>query len=253
MKLQRIQKIEEYIKQHGSLSLDELCREFEVSKNTIRRDIQELEARQIVNKVYGGVTFNAKDALIPLAQRQITLKAEKMRIAAKAAELAQDGDILVIDAGSTTAHTVDYLSRRKHLTVITNSVPVLNAALRHDFFHVIVTGGDLLRPTYSLVGPEAVAALKKLHANTVFLAATSVSLTHGLTNSSTMEVELKKTMMDVSQQVVLLVDHTKLETVSLVTFAALKDVDVLVTDHTPPPEYFEYGAQHGVEIVVAEA
>ena len=127
MKLQRIQKIEEYIKQHGSLSLDELCREFEVSKNTIRRDIQELEARQIVNKVYGGVTFNAKDALIPLAQRQITLKAEKMRIAAKAAELAQDGDILVIDAGSTTAHTVDYLSRRKHLTVITNSVPVLNA------------------------------------------------------------------------------------------------------------------------------
>jgi DeoR family myo-inositol catabolism operon transcriptional repressor len=85
----------------------------------------------------------------------------------------------------------------------------------------------------------------------VFLAATSVSLTKGITNSSTIEIEIKKTMMDVSEQIILLVDHTKFDTVSLVTFAELKDIDILITDSTPPPNYFHYCAEHNVKIIVA--
>lgn len=251
MKLQRIQKIEEYIKSHGSASLDDLCEKFEVSKNTVRRYINELEARRVVKKVYGGVVLHDEESPIPLSKRQMTKQAEKPRIAQKAAEFVNDGDIIVIDAGSTTVHVVEHLKDKHNITIITNSVPVLNTALTYEQLHLIVTGGDLLRPTNSFVGQDAIMMLKKLNAKTVFLAATGVSLTKGITNSSTIETEIKKMMMDISEQIILLVDCTKFDLVSLVTFADLKDIDVLITDQAPPPSYFQYCAEHDVEIIVA--
>ena len=251
LKLQRIGKIEEYIKEHGSVSLDDLCKHFSVSKNTIRRDINELEARQIVRKVYGGVVLNDEESPIPLSQRQMTMKTEKTIIAEKAAKFVNDGDVIIIDAGSTTVHMVDYLRNKHNITIITNSVPVLNATFAYDQIHVIATGGDLLRSTNSLVGSEAISTLKKFNANTVFLAATSISLAKGITNSSIFESELKRTMIGVSERVVLLVDHTKFDAVSLVTFAELQDIDVLVTDEAPSSKYFQYCQEHDVEVVVA--
>jgi DeoR family transcriptional regulator, myo-inositol catabolism operon repressor len=252
LKLQRIQRIEEYLKKAGSASLDDLCQQFGLSKNTIRRYLNELEARSVVKKVYGGVVLNGKESPIPLAQRQLTMHAEKAAIARKAAEFVKDGDIIIIDAGSTTAQIVEHLKDRANITIITNSIPVINAALGYDQLHVIVTGGDLLRPTNSFVGWDAIAMLKKFNAKTVFLAATGVSLAKGITNSSTIETAIKKTMIEVSAQVILLVDHTKFDTVSLVTFAELKDLDTLITDTPPPPEYSAYCAEHGVNIMVAE-
>jgi DeoR family myo-inositol catabolism operon transcriptional repressor len=251
LKLQRIQHIEGYIKKYGSVSLDELCQRFEVSKNTIRRDLQELEARRLIKKVYGGVMLNNAEAPIPLSQRQMTMTAEKTAIARKAAEFVHDGDIIVIDAGSTTVHLVESIKDRHNITIITNSVPVLNAALGYEHCHLIVTGGDLLRPTNSFVGQDAVSLLKKLNAKTVFLAATGVSLNKGITNSSTIETEIKKTMIDVSAQRILLVDHTKFDTISLVTFADLKDLHIVITDQLPPPQYIQYCAQCRVEVIVA--
>lgn len=252
LKLHRIQRIEDYLKKAGSASVDDLCQQFDLSKNTIRRYLNELEARAVVKKVYGGVVLNGKEAPIPLAERQLTMHAEKMTIARKAAEFVHDGDIIVIDAGSTTAQLVEFLKDKSNITIITNSVPVINAALGDDHLHVIVTGGDLLRPTNSFVGGDAIAMLKKFNANTVFLAATGVSLTKGITNSSTIETAIKKTMIEVSAQVILLVDHTKFDTVSLVTFAELKEIDRLITDTPPQPEYLAYCAEHGVSITVAE-
>ena len=251
MKLQRIQKIEEYVKKHGSASLDDLCERFDVSKNTIRRYINELEERRIVKKVYGGVILNNKEASIPLSQRQLTKQAEKAAIAEKASEFVDDGDIIVIDAGSTTVRVVGHLKNKRNITIITNSIPVINATLTYEQFHVIVTGGDLLRPTNSFVGQNAVSMLRKLNANTLFLAATGVSLSKGITNSSTIETEIKKAMIEVSEQVILLVDNTKFDTVSLITFSDLKDIDVLITDQAPPPNYLQYCASHNVEVIVA--
>ena len=251
MKLQRRQKIEEYVKKYGSVSLDDLCQQFEVSKNTIRRDLNELEARRIIKKVYGGVVLNNGEAPSPLSQRQMTMQAEKAIIAEKAATFVKDGDIVVIDAGSTTARIVEYLKNKRNLTIITNSVPVLTAALAYEQLQVIVTGGDLLRSTNSLVGMEALTTLKKLNANIGFLAATGVSLTKGITNSSTMELEIKRMMIEVSERIMLLVDHSKFDTVSLVAVADLQDIDIIVTDATPPASYVQYCAEHDVKIIIA--
>lgn len=253
MKLQRIREIQEHLKKHGAVSLDDLCQRFAVSKNTIRRDINELEARQIIRKVYGGVVLNDEETTIPsIAQREITMHAEKVRIAKKAAEFVNDGDIVVIDSGSTVVHTIEHLTGKQYLTLITNSVPALNATLAYDQFHVIATGGDLYHPTDSFIGLDAIAMLKKLNANTLFLAATGISLTKGVTNSSTIESEIKKAMIQVSEQIILLVDHTKFDVVSLMTFAELNDIDILVTDMLPPQEYCQYFETHNVKLVIAD-
>ena len=100
VKLQRIQHIEDYLKTHGSASVDELCRHFEVSKNTIRRDLNELEAQGTAKKVYGGVVWNDEHVSIPsIAQRKITMHEAKSRIARQAAELVRDNDIIILDSG----------------------------------------------------------------------------------------------------------------------------------------------------------
>lgn len=253
MKLHRLQQLETYIKKQGSVSLEQLCQHFDVSKNTIRRDIQTLEARRVVKKVYGGVVANSEDAPIPLSQRQLTMKSEKAAIAAKAAEFVRDGDIIVVDAGSTTMHLVEYLKAKRRITLITNSIPAITAAAGNDQLHVIVTGGDLLQATNSLVGQDAIAMLKRLNAHAAFIAATSVSLEKGVTNSSLIETDIKKAMMDISSRRMLLVDHSKFDTVSLVKFADLREFDALITDAPPPSEYRLYCEKYGVQELVADA
>jgi DeoR family myo-inositol catabolism operon transcriptional repressor len=145
---------------------------------------------------------------------------------------------------------IEHLTDRQNLTIITNSIPVIDVTLAYQQFHVIVTGGDLYHPTASFVGIEAMSWLKRLNAGTVFLAATGISLTKGITNYSTIEAEMKKVMMEISERVVLLADHSKFDVVSLMRFADLKDIDVLITDAAPPTEYERYCAEHQVEMVV---
>lgn len=253
LKLQRIQQIETYLRQHGSVRLDDLCRQFDVSKNTIRRDIEDLEARQIIKKVYGGVVLNDEAAPIPLSKREATLASEKALIAAAAANFVQDGDIIALDAGSTTMRVIDYLRDKRRVTVITNSVPVITAAAGQNHLHIIVTGGDVLRSTNSLVGQDAIAMLKKLNAHTAFIAATSVSLEKGVTNSSLIETDVKKAMMEISARRILLIDHTKFNTVSLVKFAEISDFHVIITDAAPPQEYADFCRARGVTLVAADA
>lgn len=253
VKLQRIQQIEGYLKREGSATLDELCRHFDVSKNTIRRDLRGLEERGVVKKVYGGVVWNEENVIIPsIAQREITMHEAKARIARKAAEQVRDNDIIVLDSGTTVVQMIQHLTDRQNLTIITNSVPAVNAALAYPQFHVIVTGGDLYHPTASFVGIEAMSWLKRLNAGTLFLAVTGISLTKGITNYSTIEAEMKKVMMEISERVVVLADHAKFDVVSLMRFAELRDVDALITDSAPPEAYSRYCGDHNVEMLIAE-
>lgn len=252
VKLQRIQHIEEYLKIRGSSSLDELCQHFEVSKNTIRRDLTELEAKGLVKKVYGGVIWNEESRIIPsIAQREITMHEAKSAIARKAAEFVSDNDIIVLDSGTTVVQMLGHLTTRQNLTIITNSIPVLDVALAYPQFHVIVTGGDLYHPTASFVGMEALSWLRRLNASTLFLAATGVSLNKGITNYSTIEAEMKKAMIEISERVALLVDHTKFNVVSLMAFADLKNIDVIITDMPLPDEYAACCIDHGIEVIIA--
>ena len=252
MRSQRIEKIEQYIEEHKTVKMDKLCEVFGVSKNTIRRDINEIVKKGNVEKIYGGVSFRANGRLIPFEERNIKEAPGKQRIASKAAELVEDGDIIFIDSGTTTKHMINDIKNRKDLTIITNSLQIIVDALPFENIEVISLSGRINRKTLSFTGQSALEVLQSYNISKAFMAATGVSIEHGVTNSSPLEYDLKSGVVQRSQEVYLLVDNSKFDTVSLMTYCKLDQINVLVTDKKPKKEFEAFFNNNNHKILIAD-
>jgi DeoR family myo-inositol catabolism operon transcriptional repressor len=250
IKEKRIKKIQDYVLEHQSASLDELVDAFDVSKNTIRRDVQELVDRGELKKVYGGVSSIHKK-LESFQERSIRNQGQKELIAKKAASFVEDGDFIFIDSGTTTIEMFEYL-KEKHLTIFTNNIDLIVSALPHEKINVISIGGMLERKTSSFVSPQNMDLLKDYNIKKAFMASTGISLSNGVTNASPLESELKKTIVSRSSEVYLLVDHDKFDKYGLMTYCSLDDIDYLVTDQVPNDTYQEYAKNHNIQLVLAD-
>lgn len=254
IKDKRINKIEEYIKEHKSVSLDELMEVFKVSKNTIRRDVQELVERDEFKKVYGGVAVKDEDRtakLEPFQDRQVRHQKEKKIIAKAAAQFITDGDIIFIDSGTTTIELVEYL-KEKNVTVLTNNLNFILRALPFENLSIISTGGLLERKTNSFGSIKYIDFLNAYNIKKAFMASTGVSLTNGVTNASPLESELKTAVVNRSIESYLLVDHDKFDKYGLMTYCTLDNIDYLITDQMPNQTYKEYIESNGIKLVLAE-
>lgn len=254
IKDKRINKIEEYIKEHKSVSLDELMEVFKVSKNTIRRDVQELVERDEFKKVYGGVAVKDEDQtakLEPFQDRQVRHQKEKKIIAKAAAQFINDGDIIFIDSGTTTIELIEYL-KGKNVTVLTNNLDFILRALPFENLSVISTGGLLERKTNSFGSIKYIDFLNAYNIKKAFMASTGVSLTNGVTNASPLESELKTAVVNRSIESYLLIDHNKFDKYGLMTYCTLDNIDYLITDQMPSQTYKEYIEANGIKLVLAE-
>ena len=254
MKINRINNIQDLLEKETSLSINDLCDRFQVSKNTIRRDIAELEKRGIINKVYGGITLknDTPAAPEPFAAREIRNTLQKQAIAKLAATLVHDGDVIYIDSGTTTMHMIPYLAERKHLTIVTASVYVINAAAAYKDFNVIATGGSLYMPSKAFVGPSVLNCLHGYNLSKIFLASTGLSIESGATNASPLENEIKRCLMQKASQKFLLVDVSKIDKASLMTYCQLSELDAVIMDKQPPQKYAEYFTQHNVKLMIGD-
>lgn len=249
--IKRRSSIIEYLRLQRSATLEELCNRFSVSINTIRRDIDELEQDGFLRKVYGGVVLDEKKQVIPLNVRAKAFLEEKARIGQAASRLVKDNDVIIIDSGSTTYHIIKCL-KDKNVTVITNSVNVLDEAMPYSNIKLILAGGTLEREINSFIGKEVVDTLNKFNANISFIAATGISISKGITNSSIFEADIKRAIIDSSAKRVLLVDHTKFDLVSLVSFAGFEDIDIIITDKPVSEHYREYFEKNNIELIVID-
>lgn len=243
MKINRINEIEKYTRQLEHVSLDRLCDVFQVSKNTIRRDISELAKKGIIKKVYGGITINQKNAVEsrePFESREIKNQAEKKQIAKLASDLVDDDNVIFIDSGTTTKHMIPFLATKKNITIITSNIHAIIAAIPYPNLNVISTGGVLYRETNSLTGNEVTTFLRSYNVEKAFLASTGVSLAKGVTNISPLESEIKRYLIENSATTALLVDHTKINVASLMTYCRLEDFNYFITDIFPPNEYVDF-------------
>ena len=220
MKADRINKIHELIRERQIISLDELCEIFSVSKNTIRRDIAELDDQGIIEKVYGGIILKNSDTNSPepFAAREIRNVAEKKIVAQLAAAQIHDGEVIYIDSGTTTMHLLPHLINKQQLTIVTANIYVINYATRYNNLNVIATGGYVYPPSNALVGPGVIASIKVYNFSKVFLASTGISIEHGATNASPLECEIKQRLVQKNCPNFLLVDNSKLEVASLMTY-----------------------------------
>ena len=252
MKVERIHQIYELLRERKRISLDELCENFGVSKNTIRRDIAELEENGLIRKVYGGIVLKEADimSLEPFAAREIRNIDEKKKIAAVAAQEVNDGEVIYIDSGTTTMHLLPHLAEKNFLTIVTASVYALELATRYGNLNVIATGGNLQPPIKALVGPSVLECIRNYNFSKIFLASTGITIEHGATNASPLECEVKRELVQKSCPKYLLVDNSKFDVASLMTYSELTDIDHVVTDKAPPEKYLEYFKQKGINLIL---
>ena len=252
MKIDRRRKIHETLKERHNISINELCDMFGVSKNTIRRDIADLEEKGIIEKVYGGIVLaeTPEDTPEPFAFREARNLAAKKIIGRLAAALVSDGDVIYIDSGTTTMHMVPYLLEKQGLTSVTASVHVINMAASYNRLNVISTGGTFYAPSMAFVGPQAIECLHRYNVTKAFLASTGISLEHGATNTSPLECEIKQCVMSKACPHFLLADSSKFDHATLMSYCALKDLDSIVTNEMPPAAYVRHAAENNVQLIV---
>ena len=242
--------ITERIKATGQVVVSSLSAEFAVSEETIRRDLESLERDGIAVRIYGGAVLAGNDRVAPpYSIRKNTNVEPKVAIAQRLAGLLKDGDTLMVDESSTSAYAVRAIRHLKNITLITNSVELLREMTGQDTWHIISTGGSLKPDVLALVGPHTMRTVASYHVRYAVLSCRGINESLGLADSDDEVVAVKQAMMRSCDKVLLLADHRKLDRPGLVSLGSLRDVDTLVTDAAPTPEWQKKLATAGVEVV----
>lgn len=252
MRERRIEEMENYIINNKSVSLDRLCEVFGVSKNTIRRDINEIIARGKVKKVYGGVSVHHENVPPPFEKRANQNLDVKRAIGRAAAQFVEDGSIIYIDSGTTTCHLVDYLKDKRELTILTHSLDVITRAIPYPGLNVICLSGALNRETLSFTGHSTLDVLANYNVNKAFMAANGITVSNGATQSTSWEFEIKRSVIARSSENILMVESRKFDVVSLLTYCPLDGFDVIITEKAPSREFQEVFSESGGHLVLAK-
>jgi DeoR/GlpR family transcriptional regulator of sugar metabolism len=217
------------LRTRGRVLATDLTAELDVSSDTIRRDLRELDAAGLVRRVHGGALPRHGDAS-PFANRVRRAPQAKASIARHAAEIVRDGDVVVLDGGTTTLELARALRDDLHATVITTSPPIALALADHPGLEVTVIGGTLRRSSLVTVGASATEALGNVRADVVFLGVCGLHPEIGVTTNDIEERHVKAAMIDGAAEVVALADHDKLGTAMPIVVAPMRAVTQLVTD-----------------------
>jgi DeoR/GlpR family transcriptional regulator of sugar metabolism len=245
---ERTKEILRVIQKEKEVTVSRLSERFGVSEVTIRKDLFELEHQGLILRTHGGaMAITEKNAPHYFARIRIETE-EKEKIAKAAAELIRDGDSVLVDAGST-ALAVARLLKPKHISIVTNSIPV--CAELHDFNGTLsMTSGEMLKGTLALTGPDTEAYLDKVQVDKLILGASGFRPDLGFTTSSAILAAVKKKMIRASQTVILVVDHTKFTSNKLAHFADFRDIDIVVTSRLIPEEALNVLREHNVQVVL---
>jgi DeoR family fructose operon transcriptional repressor len=237
------------------VSVADLASRFDVTTETIRRDLDSLDKRGILRRVHGGAVVAENVALLETAvtEREPAFVAQKTKIAEAALQyLPAPGSTVIFDAGTTIARLASSMSPGSVRTVVTNSVPVAaQLAAANGGTQVHLLGGRVRGITQATVGGEAVAALRRLRCDVAFLGANGVTGRHGFSTPDPDEAAVKEAMVASARRVVVLADSSKIGSELLVTFAPLSAVDVLVTDAGISANDRAELTGAGIEVVVA--
>jgi DeoR family fructose operon transcriptional repressor len=220
-----------FINNHKSAKVNQLTAKFNISGSTVRRDLEKLEEQDLISRTHGGAVAKEGNAIEPsFMEKENENDSCKVVIAKKAAKLVNNGDTIILDAGTTTTKLAKQLNRFEDLTIVTNAI---NIALKLvDTAHeIIIPGGNLKKRTLALVGPATEDYLAGLHADKVFLGANGVDLEAGITTPDLVEANVKKRMADKAKEVIVLADYSKFNAITLVKVLEIEQVDKLVTDN----------------------
>jgi DeoR/GlpR family transcriptional regulator of sugar metabolism len=254
---ERLQLMTELVRTRRKVHVDELAEEFNISPSSIRLDLTELESRGLLKRTHGGAIATTKfqgrmvTQKSSLELRQAAQQTEKMAIGRAAADLIEDGDTLMIDGGSTTFHVARHLIDKRGLTIITNAVSLLPYLTAIPDGRIFVVGG-LLDPRFeTLVGDITVDTLERFRTARAILGIDGISVDAGLSVTDSAVAASKQKMMRLSDQIIIVCDHTKINQVCLIPIAPLEEIDCLVTDSNVSAETVAAIEASGPKVIVA--
>ncbi|MFI7392369.1 MULTISPECIES: DeoR/GlpR family DNA-binding transcription regulator [Streptomyces] len=249
---ERQQEILRLARDGGRVDVVSLAEEFQVTAETIRRDLKALDRAGLLRRVHGGaIPAGRLDFEPDLAERESTAADEKDRIARAAlAELPAEGT-MILDAGSTVARMAAAIPPEAALTVVTHSLPIAARLADHPGIQLHLVGGRVRHRTRAAVDAWALRAYGEIRADVAVVAANGFSVEHGLTTPDLAEAAVKRAALTAARRVVLLADSSKYAQEHFARFGALDDVDLLITDTGLTPEDAGDIERAGTEVVRA--
>lgn len=256
---ERHERILDRLRRTGTITVQEIAADLAVTRETVRRDLDQLETTGALQRVHGGAVASSAPSRreTSLRQRQSEHSQQKRAIARQALSFVPSSPdaSLLLDAGTTTEALAELLGAGQHGShtrfLTTSSVPIAQKLAEVTALDVEVLGGKVRGITGAVVGAQAVATLSRRQADVAFIGTNGVDASFGLSTPDTAEAAVKSALVRASRQVILLADSSKLGQRTLVQFATLQEIDVLITDAAPHPELAHALAEADVRVIVA--
>lgn len=223
---------------------------FDVTEETIRRDLEKLENEGLAKKTYGGAVLNESLNIdLPYIVRKKANVSGKQYIATLIADMITDGDHIILDGSSTALFVSKHIKDKKNITVITNSVEILLELSDRKDWNILSTGGSLKEGGLSLVGYQAERMISTFHVDLAVFSSKGIDIENGVTDSNESDAQIKKLILKASKKKILAVDSSKFDKTSFTKICELSDVDMIVTDSEPGEAWVNATQTAGVELV----
>jgi len=248
---ERQRELTRLVERAGRLSVAQICEQFSISEATARRDLEALSEQGLIQRVHGGaILVRQATPEEPILRRSHEQENEKERIGRVTAALIRDGETVFLGSGTTVLQVAQSLVTR-NITVITNSLPVINLMSEKDNISLIALGGMLRDSELSFIGHITEQALSEVRADRVIIGTRAISLDQGLTNDYLPETLTDRAILNAGRETIIVADHTKCGVISTAFLAPLTAMRTLVTDSGTDSEFIESLRALGVEVIVA--
>src|SRR5512139_1355336 len=248
---ERQQRLLRYIQQQQRITVNQIVEHFDVSLATARRDLETLADQGKVQRVHGGaIAVRQAPPEPPVLQRTAEQTSEKVRIGQAAADLVREGETVFLSSGTTVLEVARQLRGKRNLTVITNSVLVVNELADVNDITVICLGGMLRHSEMSLIGHITELALSELRADKVILGIRAIDPENGLTSGYLPETMTDRAILKIGREVIVVADHTKCGASATAFVAPITSVHTLITDGGTPPDFIAAVQAQGVKVMV---
>lgn len=246
----RRDKILQKINSKGTVRVDELSKEFDVSTVTIRNDLEFFEEKGLIHRTYGGALLRNNVYNDPSLEEKKKLNVEeKKRIGEYATGMVKDGESIILDSGTTTKEIALRLKRKKDLTIMTNAINIALELTGISNLNLMLTGGVLRDKSYSLVGPEAERVMQNYYFDKLFLGVDGMDIEHGLTTPNPLEAQLNRSMVERSNSVIAVMDSSKFNRHSFSFICDLDPIETIITDKNIPIDIEEKLKRRDIVVV----
>lgn len=246
----RIKTIKQMVSNEKKVTVSNLSEIFRVTEETIRRDLEKLEAEGFLTRTYGGAVLNATDQAggIPFYNRANTFLAEKQQIALKALPLLENRMTIGADSSTTVMELLKLLKDRNDLTLLTNSIEALHELAQSEI-NLVSTGGEFNKNTLSLQGSLTKENIQKYHVDIFVMSCIGLDIESGASDSNESEAEIKKALLGKSSEVALLVDHSKFDRKAFVKLVELEYVNYIITDKKPNNKWVQFCENNNIQLI----